>query len=221
MTKMGMVIDLNRCMGCQTCAIACKMQNNVPMGMLWNRVLTMSEEGLDGVEGEYPNVSKNYVPVSCQHCENAPCVKVCPVEATYRDENGRVLIDYDRCIGCRYCMAACPYNVRVFKWEEAIQHPNFNYGHRNVPARNIGVVEKCSMCKELTDEGKDPRCVQCCPAEARTFGDLDDPDSLVSKLIREKKAKPLLEDKGTKPQVYYIGLEGLEGGEKYDEKDEV
>ena len=159
MTRMGMVIDLNRCMGCQTCSVACKMQNNVPMGMLWNRVLTMSEEGLDGVEGEYPNVSKNYVPVSCQHCENAPCVKVCPVEATYRDENGRVLIDYDRCIGCRYCMAACPYNVRVFKWEEAIQHPNFNYGHRNVPARNIGVVEKCSMCKELTDEGKDPRCV--------------------------------------------------------------
>lgn len=210
MTRMGMAINLNRCIGCQTCSIACKMQNNVPMGMLWNRVLTQSEEGVDGVEGVYPDVSKQYVPVSCQHCENAPCVKVCPVEATYRDENGRVLIDYDRCIGCRYCMAACPYNVRVFRWEEAVQHPNFNYGDSNVPARNVGVVEKCTMCKELTDEGQDPRCVQTCPAEARIFGDLDDPESTVSRFIRENNGESLLKEKGTKPQVYYVGLNGGE-----------
>lgn len=210
MTKMGMAIDLNRCMGCQTCAIACKVQNNVPMGMHWNRVLSAGDEGVDGVEGVYPDLSKKYIPVSCQHCENAPCVKVCPVEATYQDENGRVIIDYDRCIGCRYCMAACPYNVRVFRWEEAVQHPNFNYGHSNVPARNIGVVEKCSMCKELTDEGKDPRCVQSCPAEARIFGDLEDPESKVSRYIRENNGESLLKEKGTKPQVYYVGLNGGE-----------
>ena len=208
MTRMGMAVDLNRCIGCHTCALACKMQNNVPMGMLWNRVLTESDEGIDGVQGVYPDVEKTYVPVSCQHCENAPCVKVCPVEATYKDENGRVLIDYDRCIGCRYCMAACPYNVRVFKWEEAIQNPNFSYGDPRVPDRKVGVVEKCSLCKELTDDGQEPRCVQTCPAEARIFGDLDDPESTISRYIRENDAEVLLAEKGTKPSVYYIGLNG-------------
>lgn len=208
MTRMGMAVDLNRCIGCQTCALACKMQNNVPMGMLWNRVLTESDEGIDGVQGVYPDVEKKYVPVSCQHCENAPCVKVCPVEATYKDENGRVLIDYDRCIGCRYCMAACPYNVRVFKWEEAAQNPNFKYGDPRVLDRKVGVVEKCSLCKELTDDGNEPRCVQTCPAEARIFGDLDDPESTISRYIREHDAEVLLAEKGTKPSVYYIGLNG-------------
>ncbi len=216
MTKMGMVIDLNRCMGCQTCVIACKVQNNVPDGMLWNRVLTQGTEEVDGVIGVYPNLKKQYVPVSCQHCENAPCVKVCPVEATYRDENGRILIDYDTCIGCRYCMAACPYNVRVFRWEEAVQNPNFNYGDSRVPERKVGIVEKCTMCKELTDEGKEPRCVQTCPAEARIFGDLDDPGSLVSRLVQMEKAETLLPEKGTEPQVYYLGLNG--GQTHYDEQ---
>ena len=121
-----------------------------------------------------------------------------------------MLIDYDRCIGCRYCMAACPYNVRVFRWEEAVQNPNFNYGDSRVPERKVGIVEKCTMCKELTDEGKEPRCVQCCPAEARIFGDLDDPESTISRYIRENNAEALLKEKGTKPQVYYVGLYGGE-----------
>lgn len=210
MTKLGMVIDLNRCIGCQTCVNACKMQNNVPMGMLWNRVLTQGQEEVDGVDGIFPNVTKKYIPISCQHCENAPCVKVCPVEATYKDDKGRVLIDYNRCIGCRYCMAACPYNVRVFNWEEAIRHPGFNYGDSRVPTRKVGVVEKCTMCSERTDDGLDPMCVVCCPAEARIFGDLDDPNSEVSRLIREKNGETLLKEKGTKPQVYYLGLNGGE-----------
>lgn len=210
MTKFGMVIDLTRCMGCQTCVTACKMQNNVPMGMLWNRVITNGEDVLDGVEGVYPHVSRQYVPIACQHCENAPCVKVCPVEATYHDYQGRVLIDYDRCIGCRYCMAACPYNVRVFNWTEAVRHPGFNYGDSKVPVRKVGVVEKCTMCSERTDEGLDPMCVVCCPAEARTFGDLNDPNSEVSRLIVEHNAETLLKEKGTKPKVYYIGLHGRE-----------
>lgn len=206
MTKLGMVIDLNRCVGCQTCANACKMQNNVPMGMLWNRVLTVGAEEIDGVKGEYPLVTKKYMPVACQHCENSPCVKVCPVEATYKAEDGRVLIDYDRCIGCRYCMAACPYNARVFNWSEPVREPGHSYGDKKVPVRKVGVVEKCSMCKERTDEGLEPMCVVCCPAEARIFGDLDDPNSEVSRLVREKNGKQLLSEKGTKPQIYYLGL---------------
>jgi len=178
------------------------MQNNVPMGMLWNRVLTEGDEGMDCAQGQFPNLTKSWRPVACQHCENAPCVKVCPVGATYKAEDGRVLINYDRCIGCRYCMAACPYNARVFNWQKAIRQPDFNYG--DAPARPLGVAEKCSMCKERTDVGLEPMCVVVCPAKARKFGDLDDPNSDVSKAIRKKDASHLLEELGTKPQLYYL-----------------
>lgn len=202
--KLGMVIDLKRCTGCTTCANACKMQNNVPMGMLWNRVLTEGGEEYDTAAGVYPNVQKSFLPIACQHCENAPCVKACPVGATYKDELGRVLINYDRCIGCRYCMAACPYNARVFNWQESVREPGFNYGDKNVPVRKVGVMEKCTMCKERTDIGLEPMCVKCCPARARKFGDLNDPESEVSRLIRERNGQQLLPEKGTKPQVYYL-----------------
>lgn len=208
--RYGMVIDLNKCMGCHTCSIACKMQNNVPDGMLWNRVVSPGDEGLDSAQGIFPNVKRKFIPIACQHCDNAPCEKVCPVGATYYDENGAVQIDYSRCIGCRYCMAACPYNVRVFNWEEAERHPDFQYGDGIVPVRDVGVVEKCTFCKERTDEGLDPMCVVCCPAEARIFGDLDDPNSEVSTLIREKNGEQLLKDKGTSPKVFYLGLNGGE-----------
>ena len=123
MAKLGMVIDLKRCMGCQTCALGCKMQNNVPMGTLWNRILTDGGEDVDSARGEFPNLQKSWMPLACLHCENAHCVKVCPVGATYRDNDGRVLINYDRCIGCRYCMAACPYNARVFNWQDPVREP--------------------------------------------------------------------------------------------------
>ncbi len=202
MTKLGITVDVGRCVGCHTCAMACKMQNNVPMGMLWNRILTEGGENLDSASGEFPNLTKSWRPVACQHCENAPCVKVCPVGATYKAEDGRVLINYDRCIGCRYCMAACPYNARVFNWQKAVRMPDFNYG--DALARPLGVAEKCSMCKERTDVGLEPMCVVVCPAKARKFGDLDDPNSEVSKAIREKASSRLLEELGTKPQVYYL-----------------
>lgn len=202
MAKLGITIDQSRCVGCNTCAVACKMQNNVPMGMLWNRVLTESGEGLDSAEGEYPHLTKNWLTVACQHCENAPCVKVCPVGATYKAEDGRVLINYDRCIGCRYCMAACPYNARVFNWQKPVRQPDFSCG--DAPVRPSGVVEKCSMCKERTDQGLEPLCVVVCPAKARKFGDLDDLNSPVSQAIRGKNSYRLLEELGTKPQVYYL-----------------
>jgi molybdopterin-containing oxidoreductase family iron-sulfur binding subunit len=177
------------------------MQNNVPMGMLWNRVLTEGDD-MDCAQGQYPNLTKSWRPVACQHCENSPCVKACPVGATYKAADGRVLVDYERCIGCRYCMAACPYNVRVFNWQKPVRQPDFNYG--DALSRPLGVAEKCSMCKERTDKGLIPMCVVACPAKARKFGDLGDPNSEVSQLIRKKDASQLLQQLGTKPQVYYL-----------------
>lgn len=203
MTKLGMVIDRRRCIGCHTCAEACKMQNNVPMGMLWNRVISEGSEDIDGAVGEYPNLTRNYLPIACQHCENPACQRVCPTGATYKDDKGRVEIDYDKCIGCRMCMAACPYNARSFNWEEPVRDPDFNYGDARVPVRFKGVAEKCTLCKERTDDGDDPKCVKCCPTKARIFGDLDDPDSEVSKRIKAKNAHVLLPEQGTHPQVHY------------------
>ena len=205
MTKLGMVIDLSRCVGCHTCANACKMSNNVPMGMLWNRVLTDGEDVLDGAQGTYPDLTRRYVPLACQHCENPACMKVCPTGATHKDEKGRVEIDYDKCIGCRFCMAACPYNARVFNWSEPDHDPDFQTGFKDVPVRPRGVMEKCTLCKERCDADPDnePMCVVCCPSSARVYGDLDDPNSEISKIVKQSKAYSLLEGKGTRPQVYY------------------
>lgn len=201
----GMAIDLKRCIGCHTCAMACKAANNIPEGVWWNRVLTDGGETMDTPKGEYPNLSMQFMAVSCQHCENPACVKVCPVGATYKDpETGVVRQDYDKCIGCRMCMAACPYNARVFNWSEPVRDPDFNYGDRDVPVRGKGVVEKCTLCKERTDRGDEPMCVKCCLAKARVFGDLDDPESEISRVIRERNATVLLPEQGTRPQVRYF-----------------
>ena len=203
MTKLGIAINKTRCIGCQTCAHACKMQNNVPSGMRWNRVLTEGCDVEDGALGEFPNLSRGYLPVACQHCENPACLRVCPTGATYKDDKGRVEIDYEKCIGCRMCMAACPYNARVFNWNEPVRDPDFNYGDARVPVRPKGVAEKCTLCKERTDDDVAPLCVVCCPTNARTFGDWDDPDSDVSKKAATGTFA-LLADKGTSPQIRYI-----------------
>ena len=202
----GMVIDQGMCIGCQTCAMACKVANNVPDGIWWNRVLTDGGPYSETARGEYPyNLQMDFVPISCQHCENPACVKVCPVGATYKDpETGVVRQDYDKCIGCRMCMAACPYNARSFNWEEPVRDVDFNYGDAEVPVRPRGVAEKCTLCRERTDRGEEPMCVVCCPTHARIFGDLDDPASEVSKAVVERKAHALLEEQGTRPQVYYF-----------------
>jgi molybdopterin-containing oxidoreductase family iron-sulfur binding subunit len=174
------------------------------MGMMWNRVLTEGSDVLDGVSGIYPNVSRRWVPLACQHCENPACMKVCPTGATYKDDKGRVEIDYDKCIGCRFCMAACPYNARVFNWSEPDHDPDFQTGYGSVPVRGKGVMEKCTLCKERADRGDVPMCVQNCPTDARIYGDLDDPQSDVSRAIRENDGYVLLEDKGTRPKVHYF-----------------
>ena len=204
MTRLALAINTGRCVGCHTCSISCKMSNNIPDGMLWNRVLTEGCDVVDGAQGTYPNLTRDYLPLSCQHCEDPACMKVCPTGATYRDEMGRVEIDYDKCIGCRMCMAACPYNARVFNWDAPKRITGFDYGHKDVPARPRGVVEKCTLCKERTAEGKEPMCVSCCPAGARVYGDLDDPTSEIAKLRKQGNVRILLEEKGTKPQVFYV-----------------
>lgn len=204
MTKLAIAINTARCIDCMTCVNACKMQNNVPDGMLWNRVITEGCETVNGAEGVYPDLKRRFLPLACQHCENPACQKVCPTGATYKDDLGRVEIDYDKCIGCRMCMAACPYNARTFNWGDPERSAGFDYGDARVPARQRGVMEKCTLCKERTDGDEKPMCVMCCPTRARVYGDLDNPESEISKLRQQGNVRILLEDKGTRPQVFYL-----------------
>ena len=205
MTKLGIAINKTRCIGCQTCAHACKMQNNVPSGMRWNRVLTEGCDVEDGALGEFPNLSRGYLPVACQHCENPACLRVCPTGATYKDDKGRVEVDYEKCIGCRMCMAACPYTgVRSFNWEEPKYPVDHAVGDADVPKHQKHVVEKCTFCYQRLAREEVPACMELCPARARHFGDFDDPNSEISKLVVARKAGVLLEEQGTRPQVHYF-----------------
>lgn len=203
--RYGMVIDLKRCSGCKTCSVVCKVANNIPSNIIWNRVLTEGGNAPDTAGGTWDNPEMQHWPVACQHCENPACTKVCPVGATWKDEQtGIVRQDYDKCIGCRMCMAACPYNARNFNWQTPVRVTGANYGDAEVPVRPKGVAEKCTLCKERTDRGEEPMCVVCCPAHARIFGDLDDPDSEISQTILNRKAWTLLEGQGTRPSVHYF-----------------
>ncbi|RNL12181.1 4Fe-4S ferredoxin [Parvibacter caecicola] len=204
--RYGMVIDMGRCLGCHTCEVACKSTNNLPEGIFWNRVYNDGGPSLDSPTGTWPNNSMSYYTMSCQHCENPACVKVCPVGATYKDpETGVVRQDYDKCIGCRMCMAACPYTgVRSFNWEDPKYVLAFATGDAEVPAHQKHTVEKCTFCYQRISKGETPGCMVLCPGRARYFGDLDDPNSEVSQLIATREWKRLLPEKGTNPSVYYL-----------------
>ncbi|CAM3730954.1 4Fe-4S dicluster domain-containing protein [Mesobacillus thioparans] len=177
MARYGMVIDTRKCVGCYACRVSCQMQNELPVEESFIKFYEKET-------GVFPNVKNEIIPVQCQHCEDAPCVSVCPTKATYTTDEGIVLVDSEKCIGCKYCMVACHYGARTQSHE-------------------TGVVEKCRFCTELVAEGKQPACVTTCISNARIFGDLDDPNSEVSKAIVKLNAKPLRPDLG-KAKIYYV-----------------
>lgn len=178
MPKYGIVTDLTKCAGCRACTTACQLQNELEPYERWLRVLEL--EG-----GKFPTATKNFLTVQCQHCSKAPCISVCPVSANYKRPDGIVMIDESRCVGCKYCMVACPYQARIFNEER-------------------GVAQKCWLCYKRVEKGVAPACVVACPAGARYFGDLDDPESDVAKLVVRRKAGPLRPDLGTEPTLLYI-----------------
>jgi Fe-S-cluster-containing dehydrogenase component len=211
--RWGMLINLTKCVGCYACVVKCKQEHFLPPGVMWGRVLT-SETGI------YPNVTKHAYPVLCNHCQEAKCVDVCPTGATQRREDGIVWVDANTCVGCRYCLVACPYQARTYYSERREYYPGQGFtefeklGERLYP-HQTGTVLKCDFCKERIDAGLErglkpgvdreatPVCVITCPAKARYFGDLDDPNSEVSLLIRKWQAVPLHPEYGTEPSVYY------------------
>jgi len=212
-----MVIDVKRCIACWGCSISCKEEHFLPPGVFWNRVLI-------GESGRYPTSRKLIYPVLCNHCQDAPCVEACPTGASFKREDGVVMVDYDQCVGCRACVVSCPYQQRTYfdeKLKEAEYFPGQGktefelIGEKLYPFQE-GTVIKCNFCAERIDGGiqkgltpgeddeATPSCVIACPVGARTFGDLDDPESSVSRLIAEKNGKPLRPEFGTEPSVYYI-----------------
>lgn len=205
-TRYGIVVDTKRCIGCWSCSVACKLENNVPEDVWWNRVLTIGGEGINTPAGTWPNLKMSYVVMQCQHCDDPECVKVCPVGATYKnEENGIVMQDPEKCIGCRYCMAACPYTgVRNFNWDEPKPAMEFPIGAANAPEHQKHTVEKCTLCSHRVAEGEIPSCVESCPARARWFGDLNDPESEVAGLVAEREYMQMLPEKGTNPSIYYL-----------------
>jgi phenylacetyl-CoA:acceptor oxidoreductase subunit 1 len=208
--RWAMVVDLRRCVGCQTCTIACKQEHGLPPGVEWRSVL-------DCEVGRYPDVRRLFLPMACMHCAEPPCVPVCPTGASRRRADGIVWIAYDACVGCGYCAVACPYRARhlVDGATGYFDAPTAAEAATARPARH-GVMTKCTFCKERVDGGlarglrpgpdpdATPMCAVACIAGALRFGDLDDADSPVADLVRSGRALPLMSECGTQPSVYYV-----------------
>jgi Fe-S-cluster-containing dehydrogenase component len=203
--KFVMVIDLSRCKNVRACQTACNHMHSVHPGQNWIKVLGMEE-------GEH--TAPYWQPTTCMHCDEPPCVKVCPVDATFKRQDGIVLIDSDRCIGCRFCMAACPYSTRVFNWEEPVlneQVTSQNYSCESSMPQKKGTVGKCDFCPDMSRKGELPHCVSACPNGVFMFGNMNE-DTIsngaetfrFSELIKDKSGYRLMEDLGTKPSVYYL-----------------
>lgn len=211
MTRYAMVADLRSCVGCQTCTAACKHTNSTPPGVQWRKVLDIET-------GKFPDVSRLFMPVGCMHCADPPCLEVCPSGATGQRADGIVTIDYDLCIGCTYCVVACPYQAR-YKVDES----HFAYGEtptaqeaQRFDEGRLGVVQKCTFCHDRIDAGKalgltpgidpeaSPACSNACIAHALHFGDIEDPESNVSKLLTDNTWFQMHEDLGTNPGFFYL-----------------
>ncbi len=199
--RYGMVIDLSKCVGCNACAVACKQENGTPPGILWSKVIQYES-------GVYPNARLKFLPMLCMHCQEAPCLEVCPTGATYRAEGGLILVNDALCLTCRYCIMACPYEARTYNSKRP--QPYYT-GQELTEAEKIeylqhpkGSIEKCTFCAHRLRQGKQPACVATCLSNARIFGDLDDPEAEVSRLVASGAAKTWLEEQGTKPSVFYI-----------------
>lgn len=210
MSRWAMVADLRRCAGCQTCTAACKVANATPPWVQWRWVV-------DFEIGEFPDVWRAFVPVGCQHCDEPPCVEVCPTGATFKRNDGIVVIDYDKCMGCSYCTVACPYQAR-YKVEEQ----SYAYGDPMesellaYDPKRIGVATKCTFCVKRIDAGTakglvpgvdpeaTPVCVNSCIGDALYFGDIEDPSSKVARLLKENESFRMHEELGTKPAFYYL-----------------
>ncbi len=224
MAKYGMLIDLHKCVGCGACMIACKIENNVPEGFFWHNYIYK-------MQGTFPNVKYEFIPIQCNHCEIAPCVKTCPVEAMYKAEGGLTANDPKKCIGCGACIIACPYQSISFNkkaphefWRNneklieggtsspkevaqktGAQIPYYNHkiNKTYVGIRPKGIVEKCTFCDHRILEGKDPYCVEACPTKAKVFGDLNQPASQINQLLYRYGFFRLREELRTKPRVFY------------------
>jgi len=200
MARYGMVIDLSRCIGCNTCTVACKIKNATPPGVQWCRVLSREV-------GKYPDVRVTNMFMRCMHCKNPPCLQACPTGAIYKRPDSIVAVDSNKCKGYRYCETACPYGALNFVKEIKPYSSEFGFtlfekvgyvGHK------AGVVEKCNFCMDRVDAGLEPACVGACPTRTLQFGDLDNPNSEVSKLITRRQGFRLLPKLGTNPAVYYL-----------------
>jgi Fe-S-cluster-containing dehydrogenase component len=212
--KFVYALDLSLCNGNRRCVEACARENNLPDDIRYIRVLEMDAGTFDVEHGDHyydppavPRKGKFYLPVQCQQCENPPCVKACPTSATWKEADGIVVVDYDWCIGCRYCEAACPYFARRFNFSEPQIAPlklNPDQAYLSNRVRPVGVVEKCTYCLQRTRNGRYPACLEACPTGARKFGDINDPNSEVRKILETKRVFVLKEELGTRPQFFYF-----------------
>jgi molybdopterin-containing oxidoreductase family iron-sulfur binding subunit len=189
--RYGMVIDRRKCIGCHTCTIACKVAN----GLVVDREV-----------GTYPSVRREFIPKLCMHCKNARCVDTCPTGASHKREDGIVLVDTNKCVGCMQCILACPYQVRYLNSGKVGYYktgltPYENFAYQQ---REAHTVEKCDLCVDEIEQGQDSVCVRACPLKARILGDLDDPDSEVCRLISSRHGFQLLKELGNEPSVYYL-----------------
>ncbi len=216
----GYALNLTRCIGCRKCAHACLAENNQSredandIEMSYIRVLEMNKGAinLETSNAYYdpekvPQKDKYYMPVQCHQCAQSPCTKVCPVQATWQEKDGLVVVDYNWCIGCRYCMAACPYDARRFNFKKPTIKPeaiNREQSYLSNRIRPKGVVEKCTFCLQRTRAGKYPACLEVCPTGARVFGNLLDPNSEINYILNNKRVYILKEDVGTQPRFYYF-----------------